>query len=84
MSWGVTAANTADVRAAPAVLMWVFDLYERIAKVLVDRGYQGALTARIGQIFGERKVEMKISQRPEQTKGFQVERKRWTVEGTWM
>lgn len=64
--------------------MWVLDLYERIAKVLVDKDYRGALKARIGQAFGERTVEVKISQRPEETKGFQVERKRWTVEGTWM
>lgn len=83
MSWGVTAANTADVRAAPAVLMWVLDLYEGIAKVLVDKSYRGALTTRIGQAFGERKVEVNISQRPEEIKGFQVERKRWTVERTW-
>ena len=79
----VTAANSADVKAAPAVLMWVLDIYERIAKVLADKGYRGALATLIGQAFDGRKVEVEITQRPEEAKGFQVERKRWIVERTW-
>ncbi len=79
----VTAANTADVKAAPAVLLWVLDLYERIAKVLADKGYQGELASLIQRAFGERQVELEISQRPEESKGFQVEPKRWIVERTW-
>ncbi len=79
----VSAANTADVKAAPAVLVWVLEMSERIAKVLADQGYRGALATLIEQAFGERKVEVQISQRPEETKGFQVERKRWIVEPTW-
>ncbi|MBW4421159.1 MAG: transposase [Myxacorys californica WJT36-NPBG1] len=35
----VSAANTADVKAVPAVLVWVLELYERLAKVLADKGY---------------------------------------------
>ena len=79
----VTAGNTADVKAAPAVLLWVLDLYERIAKVLADKGYQGELASLIQRAFGERQVELEISQRPEESKGFQVEPKRWIVERTW-
>ena len=79
----VTAANTADVKAAPAVLLWMLDLHERIAKVLADKGYRGELASLIKLAFGERQVELEISQRPEETKGFQVEPKRWIVERTW-
>ena len=78
-----TAANTADVKAAPAVLLWVLDLYERIAKVLADKGYRGELVTLIQRAFGERQVELEISQRPEESQGFQVEPKRWIVERTW-
>ena len=81
----VSAANTADVKAAPAVLVWVLALYERIAKVLADKGYQGALAVLIENAFGteERRVELEISQRPDGVKGFQLEPKRWIVERTW-
>jgi transposase len=81
----VTAANTADVKAAPAVLVWVLELYQRIAKVLADQGYRGALGILIGTFFEEegRQVELEISGRPEGTKGFPVEPKRWIVERTW-
>jgi transposase len=79
----VTAANTADVKAAPAVLLWVLDLYERIAKVLADKGYRGGLVPLMKRAFGKRKVEMEISQRPEESQGFQVEPKRWIVKHTW-
>lgn len=32
----VSAANDADVKAAPAVLVWVLEMYERLAKILAD------------------------------------------------
>lgn len=81
----VTSANTADVKAAPAVLVWVLDMFKRIVKVLADRGYQGALGGLIKTFFApqERQVVVEISQRPTDAKGFQVERKRWIVERTW-
>jgi hypothetical protein len=55
------------VKAAPAVLVWVLDLYERIAKVLANKGYRGALKALISNALDteERRVEVEISQRPE-------------------
>lgn len=81
----VTSANTADLKAAPAVLVWVLDMFKRIVKVLADRGYQGALGGLIKTFFApqERQVVVEISQRPTAAKGFQVERKRWIVERTW-
>jgi len=81
----VTSANTADVKAAPAVLVWVLDMFKRIVKVLADRGYQGALGGLIKTFFApqERQVVAEMSQRPTDAKGFQVERKRWIVERTW-
>ena len=74
----VPPANTADVRAAPAVLVWVLELFQRIIKVLADQGYGGDLGALIGHFFAtqERSVEVEISQRPTHTQGFQVEQKR--------
>jgi transposase len=81
----VTPANTADVKAAPAVLVWVLELFKRIIKVLADQGYRGDLGALIHHFFAtqERSVDVEISQRLTTTKGFQVERKRWIVERTW-
>lgn len=80
----VTAANTADVKAAPGVLVWVLEMYQRIVKILADQGYRGALGELIATAFGTegRQVELEISQRTEATKGFQVEPKRWIVERT--
>jgi hypothetical protein len=59
-------------------------MYERTAKVLVDKGYRGALSALIDQAYNEPKVEVEISQQQDNTKGFQVEPKRWIVEPTWI
>lgn len=81
----VTAANTADVKAAPGVLVWVLQMYQRIVKVLADKGYRGNLGAELSHFFAQegRQVELEISQRPDEAKGFQVEHQRWIVERTW-
>ncbi|WP_399316384.1 transposase [Trichocoleus sp. FACHB-69] len=81
----VTSANTADVKAAPAVLVWVLEMFERIVKVLADQGYRGALGALIEHFFEqqERQVKLELTQRPTASQGFQVEPKRWIVERTW-
>lgn len=42
----VSAANVALVKAAPAVLVWVLEMYERLAKILADQGYRGEDLAR--------------------------------------
>lgn len=81
----VSAANVSDVKAAPGVLVWVLQMYQRIVKVLADKGYRGNLGKLLQQFFGQegRQVEVEISQRAEDAKGFQVEPKRWIVERTW-
>lgn len=81
----VTAANTADVKAAPGVLVWVLQMYQQIVKVLADKGYRGNLGAVLSHFFAQagRQVELEISQRPDEAKGVQVERQRWIVERTW-
>ena len=81
----VSAANTADVKAAPAVLVWVLEMDQRLVKVLADKGYRGDLGALLSNFFASqgRQVEVEISQRPAVAKGFQVEPKRWIVERTW-
>lgn len=81
----VTRANTPDVKAAPAVLVWVLEMFERIVKVLADQGYRGSLGALIEHFFRqqERQVTLELSQRPTASQGFQVEPKRWIVERTW-
>ncbi len=81
----VSAANVADVKAAPGVLVWVLEMYQRIVKVLADKGYRGDFGELLGHFFAAqgRQVEMEISQRPDNVKGFQVEPKRWIVARTW-
>lgn len=81
----VTAANTADVKAAPAVLVWVLQQFERLVKVLADQGYRGDLAALIEHFFAtqQRSVTLELSQRSTEAKGFQVQPKRWIVERTW-
>ncbi len=81
----VGSANTADVKAAPAVLIWVLEMYQRIVKVLADQGYRGNLGKWVEQFSAQegRQVELKLSQRPNEAQGFQVEAKRWIVERTW-
>lgn len=70
----VTSASTADIKAAPALLVWV-----------ADQGYRGNLAALVEHFFAtqQRSVEVELSQRPTEAKGFQVEPKRWIVERTW-
>ena len=38
----VSAANVADVKAAPAVLAPVLEAFVRIEKILADQSYKGA------------------------------------------
>lgn len=73
------------MKAAPGVLVWVLEMYQRIVKVLADKGYRGDFGELLGHFFAAhfRQVEMEISQRPDNVKGFQVEPKRWIVERTW-
>lgn len=81
----VTSANPADVKAAPAVLVWVLERFKRIVKVLADQGDRGDLGTLRAHFFGQqqRQVKLELSQRPSEAKGFQVEQKRGIVERTW-
>ncbi len=74
----VSAANVADVKAAPAVLVWVLEMYQRIAKILADQGYRGELGQHLEQVY---ECQVEIVER--QGAGFQVQPKRWIVERTW-
>jgi transposase len=74
-----------NVKAAPGVLVWVVQMYGQIVKILADKGYRGDLGALLTHFSARagRQVELKISQRPDNAKGFQLEPKRWVVERTW-
>ncbi|MCM1983606.1 hypothetical protein [Lyngbya confervoides] len=71
----VSAANQADVKAAPWVLLWVVEQYERLEKILADQGYRGNFGADLEAIDG---VVLEIARHEGQ--GFIVEAKRWIVE----
>jgi transposase len=74
----VGAANQADVKAAPWVVFWVAEQYQRLAKLLAERGYQGDLEVDLAAVYG---VEFEIVKHD--GKGFTVQTKRWIVERTW-
>ena len=48
----VSAANEADVKAAPILLVPILDAYERIQKILADQAYQGWLVDAIKSAYG--------------------------------
>jgi putative transposase len=73
----VSAANQADVKVAPWVLMWVLEHYARIEKILADKSYRGELGKDLEAVYG---VGIEISERQEE--GFKVEPLRWIVERT--
>lgn len=75
----VTAANVADIKAAPAVWVWVLQQYGRIAKILADQSYRSETVAQRLQAAYE--CELEISQRL--GVGFVVEKWRWIVERTF-
>jgi len=60
------------------VLVWVLEMYQRIAKILADQGYRGELGQHPEQVY---ECQVEIVER--QGAGFQVQPKRWIVERTW-
>lgn len=74
----VCAANVADVKAAPLVLFWIAEHYQRLVKVLADQGYRGALETDLDEVYD---VSLEVVEH--QGKGFQVQQLRWIVERTW-
>lgn len=74
----VCGANVADVKAAPLVLFWIAEQYQRLVKVLADQGYRGNLENDLEAVYD---VLLQIVEH--QGKGFQVQASRWIVERTW-
>jgi transposase len=74
----VSAANVADVKAAPVVLLPALEANPRIEKVLADQSYQGSLGSRLETAY---KCVLEIGQRL--GKDFVVEPWRWVVERTF-
>lgn len=75
----VTAANVADIKAAPAVWVWVLDQYERIAKILADQSYRSETIAKHLEFAYDCILEIS----PRLGTGFVVEPWRWIVERTF-
>lgn len=74
----VSAANVADLKAAPVVLVSVLEMYGCIEKVLADQSYRGELGEQIRTAYS---CVLEITQRV--GKGFIPEPMRWIVERTF-
>ena len=75
----VTAANVADIKAAPAIWVELLERHERVSKILADQSYRSeTLTQRLQAAYG---CCLEISQRL--GTGFVVESQRWVVERTF-
>lgn len=74
----VSAANVADVKAAPAVLVPALEHNARLAQVLADQGYRGALSVLLPQAF-----DCVLELTPKLGQGFVLEPWRWVVERTF-
>ena len=78
MSCFVSAANVADVKATPVVLVPAFENNPRLVKILADQGYRGAIAILLHQAFG---AKLELTEKLGQ--GFVVEPWRWVVERTF-
>jgi putative transposase len=75
----VTAANVADIKAAPAIWVWLLEQHERIAKILADQSYRSdPIRQRLQTAYG---CTLEISTRL--GTGFVLEPWRWIVERTF-
>lgn len=73
----VSAANVADVKAAPVVLVPALENNPRLVKVLADQSYRGAIALLLQQAFDwTLELTKKLGQ------SFVVEPWRWVVERT--
>ena len=72
------AANVADVKAAPVVLVPALENNARLVKILVDQSYRGAIALLLQQVFD---CALELTQKLSQ--GFVVEPWRWVVERTF-
>jgi transposase len=74
----VSAANEADVKAAPVLLVPILEAYERIQKILADQAYKGWLVAAIEAVYScTLEITKKLGE------GFVVSPWRWVVERTF-
>jgi len=78
MSCFVSAANVADVKAAPVVLVPALENNARLVKLLADQSYRGAISVLLQQAFG---ATLELTEKLAQ--GFVVEPWRWVVERTF-
>lgn len=74
----VSAANVADVNAAPIIVIPVLENYPRVEKILADQGYRGKRPQQIEQGYD---INFELTKKLGE--GFQVEPKRWIVERTF-
>jgi putative transposase len=75
----VTAANVADIKAAPAIWVELLEQHERVSKILADQSYLcGAVTKLLQSAYD---CQLEIS--PRLGVGFVVEPLRWVVERTF-
>lgn len=78
LSCFVSAANVADVKAAPVVLVEALENNPRLVKILADQGYRGAIALLLPQAFD---CVLELTQKLGQ--GFVVAPWRWVVERTF-
>jgi transposase len=78
LSCFVSAANVADVKAAPVVLVPALENNRRLVKILADQSYRGAINVLLQQAFG---CTLELTEKLGQ--GFIVEPWRWIVERTF-
>lgn len=78
MSCFVSAANVADVKAAPVVLVPALENNSRLVKILADQSYRGAIALLLQQAFD---CTFELTEKLGQ--GFVVEPWRWVVERTF-
>ena len=78
LSCFVSAANVADVKAAPIVLVPALEDNRRLVKILADQSYRGAITVLLQQAFD---CTLELTEKLGQ--GFIVEPWLWVVERTF-
>lgn len=74
----VSAANVADVKAAPAVLVPALEESSRLVKVLADQAYRGAIAQQLEHGY---RCTLELTEKLGH--GFVVEPWRWVVERTF-
>lgn len=74
----MSAANVADIKAAPVVLVPALENNARLVKVLADQGYRGAVARLLQQAF-----DCTLELTEKLGHGFVIEPWRWVVERTF-